>query len=71
MYTFQVKLGAPDISNATVSLPSDEVIESNDEEVYINDEQDSVEVGIGGELPVDAVFIGELMSLGLFQPKCL
>lgn len=59
----QVRLGNPDVSNATISIPGmDDVVKDDDGNIifYLTKLDDSVDIAIGGTLPDDTDFIGKI-----------
>ena len=59
----QVKLGDPDVSNSNASVPyEDKLIGVDGEVILLYDKSNEVMLGIGGELPEDAEFIGQCSS---------
>ena len=72
LYCGQVRLGAPNVDDASVDLPGvdtdDFVQDESGGRVFFNPSADSIALDIGGDLPDDTDFIGTLFSSYSLHP---
>ena len=67
-YSFlQVRIGPPNVDNATIALPgvdiNDYLLDEDGNRIYFNPTDDSIAVAVGGTLPDDAILIGKILLL--------